>query len=700
MFENAKWIARDSREQILPAPLLRRRFTLDKPVAAATLHVCGLGLGEYWLNGQRIGDSVLCTPFTKYDSTVIYNTYDVTTLLSVGENVLGAMLGNGVYIFSFPRFDYFKPVWLHHPKLIAQLDITFADGTATQICSGRQWKTAESPIVYNETRRGETYDARRELPGWNAPGFDDSSWQDAFICRSPGGEIIPTDCPPIRVAQEYPGKLISDNLYDIGQNICGWAKIRVKGEAGQKIVLRYAEDLKPDGTPDFEKLNTIPGAFTHTDTYICKGDGVEEWSPRFAYHGFRYVEVENKPEYFELAGQFLHTDVPQWGSFSCSDPVLNQLHHMSRMSTLSNLMGQVSDCPTREQNGWTDDALMSAHQSILNFDMEALYSKWFRDIRDTQRPSGQISAIAPTAGFGYNWGSGPFSDSILILLPRLMAQYTGSTRLLEENWASMKKYMGFFATMTDDLIPDFGLGDWCPPPNVPLTPSALTDTAFYYLDNLAMADCARLMGEAAGGYEALAGEIRAAFRGRFMTDGVVNVRTQTAVAAALYAGLLDKAEIPAHVALLVQLLEEAGYTTTCGILGSKFIFDALSQNGRDDALYRMVTNPAYPGYGHWAAKGLTTLAENWQMSESLNHHMFSEVDHWFYKSLAGIDLRPEGLTVAPHFLKALTWVKASHRDITVEWDAEALRVTANRPFTLVLNGETTRHQPGSYCFPR
>ena len=700
MFEHAKWIAKNKTEKILPAPLFRKTFSVEKSVASAQLHACGLGLGEYYLNGHKVSNDVLCTPFTKYDSTVIYTSYDVTSLLQPGDNAIGAILGHGCYIFSFPRFDYFKPLWLHHTKLILQLDITYTDGTTQQICSDRSWKSFDSPIVYNETKRGEIYDARLEIPGWDTAEFDDSNWLPVFVCRSPGGVIRSTDCPPIRVCAEYPAKKIYDTVYDIGQNISGWVKIKVRGQRGQKIVIRYAEILKDDGTPDFEKLNTIPGAITHSDTYICKGDGIEEWAPRFAYHGFRYFDVTGAPEEFEAVGQFIHTDLDIWGEFQCSDDTLNMIHHMCRMSTLSNAMGLVTDCPTREQNGWTGDALLSVDQSIMNYDMDGLYRKWFQDIRDEQRPSGQIPGIAPTGGFGYNWGSGPVYDAVLILTPWLMYKYTGSARLLQENWDSMKRYMNFIATMAEDGITDFGLGDWCPPPDVNITPSALTDTAYYYLDCVTMAKCAGLLEEDPSEYLQTAQEIRQAWRNRYMTDGLVNVPTQTAVSCAIYCGLLEAQEFIPNAALLNQLVVDQDYHITCGIYGTKFIFSALSEFGYDETLYKMVTHPTMPSYAYWISQGMTTLGENWNMKDSLNHHMFSEVDMWFYQYLAGIRLDETGLTIQPHFLEHLDYVHASHRDIHVSWDRNSISVTADRPFTLILNGMASQHPVGSHSFPR
>lgn len=700
MFENSKWISKAISEADAPAPLLRKSFELGKAVKKAKLYVCGLGLGEYYINGEKVSDEVLITPFTKYDSTVIYSAFDVTEYLNIGENAIGAILGNGCYNVNFPRWDVFKAPWIHHPKLILQLDIEFCDGSSGRIVSDRSWKGHDSAIIYNQTKRGETYDARLETDGWSEPGFDDSAWDNCFICRSPGGVLREMKHPPIRVTEEFRAENIHGNIYDLKQNISGWVKIRAKAQRGHKIVIKYAECLKADGEPDYDKLNTIVGAQTHTDTYIFKGNGLEEWSPRFAYHGFRYVEIIDAPENIEVIGQFVHTDVNCTGEFECSDEMLNKIHKMVRMSTLSNLHGIFTDCPQREQNGWTGDALFSLEQSLYNYDMTSLYSKWLQDIKDEQRPSGQIPAIAPTAGWGYNWGSGPAWDSFLIQCPFYIYRYTGSTAVLKKMWSSMKLYMKFMESMTDSCIQDFGLGDWCAPEGAEPTPTDFTDTIFYYADAEIMSKCAELMGESGAYYANLAEKIRKEFRERFVSDGIINIKTQTALATAIYNGVLDDDEIPQNAKLLNDIIAENNYNTACGIIGTKYIYSALTENGYCETAYKMTVNPQMPSYAYWANSGMTTLCEKWDMQDSLNHHMWSEVDTWFYKHLAGIRTDNGRIIIKPVFLEQLDYVRARYKGIRVEWNRNELKIKSDKPFTLCTGKNVRQCEKGAYIIPR
>ncbi|MDO5311434.1 MAG: family 78 glycoside hydrolase catalytic domain, partial [Clostridia bacterium] len=444
MLKNAKWIAEsDNIKEITPAPLFRKSFSLSKTVKKATMYACGLGHACYYINGRNITDEVMITPISKYDSRVYYNEFDVTEFLSEGKNTIGCVLGNGWYFVTYPRWDFYKPAWMHHPKLILKLVIEYTDGSTEEIVSDTSWKTAKSAIIYNEDKRGEIYDARLYIDGWNEPDFDDSRWNNAFICRGAGGVLQKMDFPPIRVTDCLPAVRISSNVYDIGQNISGWVRLKVRGERGCEVKIRYSEVINEDGSIAPERLNTIAGSDTRTDKYILSGRGVEEWAPSFAYHGFRYAEITGDAEIIEVIGEVVHSDVKTVGAFECSDDMLNKIHSASVWSTLTNIQGIITDCTQREQNGWTGDALLSAEQSLMNLDIVPIYKKWLVDIRDTQRPNGQICCLAPTSGWGYNWGSGPAWDSALILIPYYIYKYTGDKSVLAEMWESMALYMEF-----------------------------------------------------------------------------------------------------------------------------------------------------------------------------------------------------------------------------------------------------------------
>lgn len=698
MFENSKWIARKDINEIKPAPCFRKTFELTKQIKTAKLNICGLGLALCYINGKSISDEVLLTPHTKYDTRVIYNTYDVTKMLSLGKNVIGCILGNGCYFVTYYRWDYYRPDWISHPKLILSLEIEYHDGSTEVIVSDTSWKTADSAIVYNETKRGEIFDARLYDKNWNLPDFDDSSWDNAFICRGAGGAFEERLTPPIRVVKQYKAKYIGNNVYDIGQNISGWARIRAKGTRGTEISMRYSEVLNPDGSIAPEQLNSILGSDTHFDKYIMSGEGIEEWAPSFAYHGFRYVEVTGAPDDFELTGEFIHTDFDVVGDFSCNDDMLNKIHHASVMSTLSNFVGLPTDCPQREQNAWTGDALVSLDQTLMNFDAVSSYIKWLNDIKDTQRPSGQICCMAPTAGWGYNWGSGPAWDSLLIHLPYSIYYYTGRCDVIEQFWGSMNLYMGFMESMSENDLVCFGLSDWCAPKGAEICPTIITDTSYFFRNYKIMARCAQLTGKDTSFYENRAASIKKAFRDNFIDKDLYLGNNTCAIACAIYQDLYTEDEKPLAAKHLSGLIAKNGYHIDCGILGMKYLFTALSEYGYANTAYKLVTNPEYPSYANWINSGMTTLCETWDMKESCNHHMYSEVDMWFYKYIAGIQINEgaQAVTIKPCFIDGITFVTAKHKGIEVCRDKETINIKSHIPGKLVLNEKEIPFASGSY----
>lgn len=704
MFENAKWIARKDSMDIEPAPLFRKRFAITKTVKSAKMYVCGLGHGIYYLNGEKITDQVLLTPISKYDTRIYYDTFTVTHLLRPGENTIGCMLGNGWYFVTYHRWDFYKPDWLHHPKMILKLKIIYTDDTVDEIVSDTTWKTHDSALLYNENKRGEIYDARYEITDWCKSTFDDDLWENAFICRSPGGKLYKNMIPPIRVIRQLEAKHLNHNVYDIGQNISGWVKILVQGERGARVQISYAERLHMDGTIAPEYLNTIVGSETHQDTYILKGDGIEEWSPRFVYHGFRYVDVkiEGTIDIFELCGEVVHTDLKQIGEFTCNDEMLNQIHSATKWSTLTNAHGIPTDCPQREQNGWTGDALVSAEQMLMSFDAVSFYKKWLMDICDTQRPSGQICCMAPTSGWGYNWGSGPAWDSVLILLPYYIYYYTGDKSTIRKFWKNMNLYMEYMESMSESNTVNFGLGDWCAPVGVETCPVILTDTAFFYNNYVVMGKCAKILGIPHEKYTKRAEEIKTEFRKQFIDKSFYCNDNMTAIACSIYYDLYMPEEKHLASEHLAELVTNKNFHTECGIIGMKCIFSALSEYGYADTAYQMTVNPEMPSYAYWILNGMTTLCETWEMNASCNHHMFSEVNMWLYKHVAGIqiDEGAQTVTIKPCYIKKLKWVKASYKNVSVFWDEHILKVKTELPATVILGQKTIKIRKGESVFYR
>ena len=721
MFNNAKWIAyegNDDKPWALPehaaAPLFRKEFPVREKPFSASLKICGLGLYSATLNGKPVTDEVLTPVVSCYDKTVYYNEYDVKSLLVSSLNCIGIVLGNGWY--NYPSgyvWDFDKAAWRHHPKLIACLTVKYADGTEEAIVSDTTWKAHCGPVISNFTREGEVYDARLHFDGWNLPGFAAQGWENAFVCRSPGGILKKACFPPIRIINAHNAVHITGSaggsVYDFGQNMSGWIHISVRGESGAAITIRYAERVAAGGGIDAEGNNSFTNKGRgHCDKYILAGNGeTENWRPIFTYHGFRYAEiaVEGNAEVIKAQAHEVHTDLETIASFECGDEMLNKIHHASINSTLSNFHGIPTDCPHREQNGWTGDSCLSAEQALMNFNIAPAYRKWLLDFKDVQRPSGQLPGIIPTSSWGYNWGSGPAWDSALILIPLAVYELTGDISLAGEMWENMERYMEFFGSMADGFLAEFGLGDWCSPENAILPPVLFTDTAYYHTDAVAMEKIARAIGNGRENYyHDLGDKIKKAFRNKFVRDGEVIYReSQTAIACAIYHGLLEESEIPAASKRLSDLVRNKSNHMDCGILGIKSIFSALSENGFAETAYDFTVNPEYPSYAYWIHSGMTTLCEDWEMRQSLNHHMFSEVDFWFYKYLAGIRPGKPGfqtVDIKPCFLDKVKWVKASRKGIEVYWDSEKLILSTPVPARVYIGGTCHEAAPGKHEFHR
>jgi alpha-L-rhamnosidase len=719
-----------------PAPLLRRVVDLRKKVAQARAYVSGLGYYELTINGRRIGDEQLAPAFTRYDVAAMYQTHDVTAALRRGENVLGVVLGNGWYNgFTAEVWNFREAPWRDLPKLRLQLEVVFDDGERLTVRSDREWRGSSGPIVFDGLRNGEHYDARLERPGWDAPGYDDRDWLPAIVVPGPGGVMRSQQMTPIRIVATHAPITLHEVkpgvwIYDFGQNLAGWAQLRVQGPAGTTVTLRYAERLHADGDLDQEHLRCfVKSGDFQTDRYTLRGGGVEVWEPRFTYHGFRYVQMTGfpgTPDLESLRAREVHTAFESRGEFTCSNELLNTIQRHARWATLSNYHGIPTDCPHREKNGWTGDAQLSAEQVLLNFDPATAYAKWMADFRDLQRPSGQLPGIVPTGGWGFNWGSGPAWDSAAILIPWYLYVYGGDTATLEAQYDCMRRYVDYMETMaTDDLV-EFGLGDWCPPHGGPgghKCPTAVTDTAYRYVDTLILSRVAGLLGKKSDArrYAALANRVREAFRRKFVNveTGQVTGNTQTSMACALYQGLVGGGEADRVLTALVAEVEARGRHIDCGILGAKYVMHALTEGSRADLAYAIATQTDYPSWGLWIRQGATTLWESWDGGTSRNHHMFSDISAWFYKGLAGLNPDPAApgfkhFSVTPNPVGDLTFARARHVSpygpIECAWRVEGpafrlelsvpinttatVRLPAADPATVRESGKPPAAQPG------
>ncbi|MBN1479444.1 family 78 glycoside hydrolase catalytic domain [candidate division KSB1 bacterium] len=696
-----------------PAPLFRKTFMAEKKVRQVRAYISGLGYYEMYLNGKKVGDHLLDPAFTRYDKRVLYVTYDVTEMIRDGENAVGVMLGNGWYNLTSRGvwgFDYAG--WRQPPTLLCQIKITYADGSDTLIVSDASWRCAPGPIVFNSIRRGEWYDARRELPGWHTADFDDRSWFSARIVRGPQGVLRSQLLPPVKIHHSFKPKTIAKianghYLVDFGQNMAGFVEMSVTGQAGDTVTMKYAEKIK-NGRIDQSNIDGLVASTPfQTDRYILKGVGVERWHARFTYHGFQYVEVIGFPGSLKdnLVAHALGTSFPNSGSFTTSNKLLNQIQHNTLWSYRNNFVGYPTDCPQREKNGWTGDAQLAAEAGLFNFASATAYRKWLQDIADEQQPSGEIAAIIPTAGWGYYWGNGPAWDSAFILIPYYLYLYAGDARTIATHYDQMKRYVDFLTReKSKDGIVSWGLGDWCHEKTD--TPAEITSTAYYFVDAKLISLYAQILGKTddAQKYADLAEDIRVAFLEKFVDveKGTVGNNSQTALSCALYQALIDRSRSSEILKSLIHTIAEKNNKLDFGILGAKYTLNALSEYGYAEVAYGLINHTDYPGWGHWIKRGATTLWEDWRGTSSLSHIMFGDVSAWFYKNILGIQADPakpgfKHFYLRPFFPADLSWAKGSiespYGHIKSEWQRDGGMVTYT--LTVPVNCHATLEIPAA-----
>ena len=697
-----------------PAPLFRKGFILAQEPVGARVYICGLGYYELHLNGAKVGDHILDPAFTRYDRRALYVTYDVTEQLKKGQNAIGVILGNGWYnMHTRAVWDFDKAPWRDRPVLRCQIEVTFADGSKKIVGTDGTWRVSTGPIVFDSIRNGETYDARLEKDGWDTGEYADMNWPVAQIDDGPKGMLKAQMAPPIKVTRTLkPVKLTEPkpgvHVFDIGQNMAGWVRLKVAGPAGTEVVLKYGERLNADGTVDQQEIGQhIKSGKPQTDTYILKGKGTEVWEPRFVYHGFQYVEatgLPGKPSLETLDARVVHTAFDPAGSFECSNELFNRIQRNALWSYVSNFHGYPTDCPHREKNGWTGDAHLAAETGLYNFHSAPAYAKWLNDLKDEQRDSGELPGIVPTSGWGYHWGNGPAWDSAYVLIPWYLYEYRGDRRILAEHYDRLKRYVDYLTSKAENHIVSIGLGDWAPAKST--TPEKVTSTGDYYRDALIVSRAAGLLGKAedARKYGDLAVKIRDAFNREFYDarTGLYDGGTQTAMSCALYHGLVPPQEQQRVVSNLVTMIEKNDGHLDAGILGTKYLIDSLTANGRADVVYAMATKTDYPSWGRWMEEGATTLWEQWDGNASRNHIMFGHISAWFYQVLAGIRPDPEAVgfkhfLIKPEVLGDIKWVRAKHESpygtIASAWEIRGNKLSLK--IAVPVNTGATVYVPGN-----
>jgi len=642
-----------------PAVYLRKEFTLTKPVSRAMLYTTALGICDAHLNGARISDDYFTPGWTDYTKRVYYRAYDVTKSLQAGANVLGGVLADGWYS-GYVGYGRMRNHYGKQPRYAAQLHVEFADGSSQEITTDNSWQAAVGPIVEADFLMGETYDAGREIAGWNQPGAAKFTGQAVVT----GAELKPVlqwhPGPAVRPFQELQAKSITEPkpgvfVLNFAQNFAGVPVLKVRGEAGQKITLRFAERLNPDGTIYTTNLREA----RCVDTYTCRGGEVETWSPRFTFHGFQYLEitgVKSKPAPDTVTALALSSETPVAGKFTCSDPMLNQLHSNIYWTQRANFIDIPTDCPQRDERlGWTGDAQVYIRTATLNTDVQAFFTKWLVDLNDGQRRDGQFPMVAPVKVAGDD--GGPAWADAGVICPWTVYEVYGDKQALAKSYPHMVKFVEFCQKRsTPELLPPSKFhcfGDWL---SIKAnTPTDVIYTAYFAKSTQLTAQAAEVLGktEDAKKYQELYAKIKAAFVKAYVAaDGKIKGDTQACYVLAIAFDLLNPEQQKQAAARLVADIEAKGHLST-GFIGTKDLMLALSKIGRNDVAYKLLHNESFPSWGFSIKHGATSIWERWDGwtpekgfqdpgMNSFAHYSFGAVYQWMVENIGGI--RSVGIT--------------------------------------------------------
>lgn len=667
-------------------PYLRKGFRASKPIASARIYATALGVYELYLNGQRVGDEHLAPGWTDYRERVQYQTFDVTKQVQAGENVLGAMVGPGWFSGRAGLF-HIREFYGKTPALLAQLEIRYEDGTVERVVSDDSWMRHDGPIMASDIMDGEIYDASSVIDNWSMPGTETSGWAPVTV-REERRNLEAQRDPPVRVLRELKEVSLSEPspgrwTFDLGQNMVGVVRVRVREAPGTVLTIRHAEMLNADGTIYTENLR---GAAA-TDTYICRGDGVEEWQPRFTFHGFRYVEitglsgVTSQPDSIGVTGVVLGTDVPKIGDFECSDKRLNQLQSNIVWGLHGNYVSIPTDCPQRDERmGWMADTQVFVPTAAWNNDISGFMRKWMMDVDDAQREDGAHSDVAPVTR-GLSYGTPAWADAGTVV-PWQVYQFCGDQRVLERHIDGMMQWVDWCKEHSTDLIRDKDrgndYGDWLSIGSN--TPKDLIGTAYFAHSADIVAKSLRVLGRDAEAerYEQLFEDIRTAFQRKYVErDGRIFGDTQTCYILALRFDLLPQ-ELRANATnrLIADIVSKDWHIST-GFVGVSMLLPVLSEAERNDAAYRVLLQDTFPSWLFSVKHGATTIWERWDgwtpergMQDpgmnSFNHYALGSCGEWFFEGIGGMRREEPGFarfTLRPAVDGPLEWASVRYRSV-------------------------------------
>ena len=743
----AKWIGSpvENSKTSIPCPYLRKTFSLKQGVKKARVYITALGLFELHINGKRIGEDYFTPGWTDYNKRLQYLVYDVTSEINEGDNAIGAILGDGWYA-GFLIWKRKNHHYGHQLKFLFQLEVEYFNGECEMICSDSSWKTSFGPILKSDIYNGESYDARKELKNWDTIEANESSWQKASVFPFLDVPLVAKWNEPVRKQESMPVLVQSEpvkgvHIFDLGQNISGWAKIKLNAPAKTPVKIRYGEMLNDDGTLYTANLRTAEC----TDRYICKG-GVEMFEPHFTFHGFRYIEItglKKKPSKTDVTGIVLHSDIKSTGNFECSNKLVSRLQKNIAWGQKGNFLEVPTDCPQRDERlGWTGDAQVFIRTASFNRGVAAFFTKWCADLSDSQCSDGAFPLVAPDVLRDGSKGCAAWADAGVICPWTIYICY-GDKSILEKQYDSMKSWIEWQKKSSVDLInnPPSAVGDWLAldvcegKVTKALTTPDLISTAYFAYTTTLFSRIAKILGRKndAKKYAKLAIDVKAAFNREFVSPkGRVACDTQTAYLLSLAFDLLPEEKRSYALNRLVKDIERRKWHLSTGFVGTPLLAPVLTRFGRKDIAYKLLLQETYPSWLYSVLQGATTMWERWNSytkaegfgdvaMNSFNHYAYGAIGEWMYNTVAGIELdpenpgykhiivRPQPQTKTKEDKVQINWVKCElmtrYGKVSSDWKIKgnkfysSIVIPANTTATVILPGQKSKKiGSGAYEF--
>lgn len=722
----ASWITKkdeQQEEESLPAHYYRKEFSTTKKISSARVYVTSLGLYQLFINGEKVSKDLFTPGYTSYHKRLQYQSYDVTSLVE-RNNTIGAIVGDGWYR-GYLGWKGARSYYGNQLGLLVQLEVVFSDGSRETIITNDEWKVAYGPILKSDIYHGETYDARSEMQAWTSYGYDDNEWESVSLLDHPKDMLVASQGVAVKAIKEInPIDIVTtpkgETVLDMGQNMVGWVRMKVKGSKGDQVRLRFAEVLDKEGNFYTTNLRSAKAE----DVYILQGGEEEVYEPHFTFHGFRYVKIEGYPGELtpnKITGIVIHSNMKSTGDFSCSDTLLNQLQKNIQWGQRGNFLDVPTDCPQRDERvGWTGDAQVFSPTAAFNFDVAAFYTKWLKDLAADQQANGSVPHVIPDMLNG--WGGATGWADAAVIVPWTVYQAYGDERILEDQYASMKAWIDFMQKKAgDDLLwnnpKDWHWGDWLafhtdkPDYAGSVTDKDLIATAYFYYSTHLFQQIASILGKTdeASSYQQLAQKIKTAFAQEFITpNGRLVSHTQTAYALAISFDLIPDALLEHSARYFAADVEKFGHLTT-GFLGTPLLCKTLSKIGRDDLAFMLLNRKEFPSWLYPVTQGATTIWERWDTQQpdgtiiegmnSFNHYAYGAIGEWLYTHVAGLKIDPQhpgyqhilfnphpggGLTAAKaEFLSLYGQVKSSW-EIKDEHVLYSIEIPANTRATVML----------------